>query len=161
MNLMTFIVLATITSSVHGEVFKCFLPEGKTVYQSTPCPDTAVKQSVIEIKKPDPAKIAEAEERLKAWEADMAKKEAAKAQVRKEQQEERDRQAAINALNRSAKAQEELANAAKQPTIINQPVLIGPFNPFPRPFNPHPQKDNDGAARSQRKHRTDRQINFR
>lgn len=114
MKLLILIMLATIASSAHAEVFKCLLPEGKTVYQPKPCAETTSRQTLIKIEKPDPAKIAEAQARLKAWEAEVALKEAAEAQARIEQQKALDRQAAIEAINRNAKAQQELTNEAKR-----------------------------------------------
>lgn len=128
------LLTALIIYPVQAEVFKCQVAEQKTIYQSTPCPASTVNQQVIEIEKPDPAKDAEAQARLNAWQADLAAKENANRQARKEQQEALDRQATIDALNRSAAAQEALAESAKQPVIINQPVVV---TPYIRPHQPH------------------------
>ncbi|MGZ8182459.1 MAG: DUF4124 domain-containing protein [Methylobacter sp.] len=126
MNKIMLFFLMTHMSTAQAEVFKCVL-KGKTVYQSEPCPRTAVKQTEIKIEKPDPAKIAEEEAKLKVWKEDFAKQEAAELEAKKQRQAELDRQAEIDAINRSAKAQEEAAKAAQQPVIINPPYVIDPY----------------------------------
>lgn len=142
MKKIILILSATVLTPAQGEVFKCQGTEQKTVYQSIPCPASAVNQQIIEIKKPDPAEAAETEARLKAWQADTAEQEAARRKAQKEQQEALDKQSALDALNRSAAAQEELAETARQPVIINQPLLINPYIGHPRPGNiaPHPDR---------------------
>jgi len=127
MKRIILVLLATLLAPAQAEIFKCRVAEQKTIYQSVPCPDDAVNQQIIEIKKPDPARVTEAEARLKVWQAEQDVKEAEKRKAQKERQEALDRQAAIDALNRSAIAQEELAEAAKHPVIINQPLLINPY----------------------------------
>ncbi|GEM_PF-910565 len=125
--------LACFTTSVRAEVFKCVVGD-KTLYQPDPCPATAVKQAEIAIEKPDPAKTAEAEAKLKAWENDFAKREAEERQAQKERQAELDKQAELDALKRSARAQEELAEEARNPIIINRPYVVNPyFSPYHRP----------------------------
>lgn len=114
--------------SGHAEVFKCVVND-KTVYQPTPCPAAAVKQAEIVIEKPDPAKEAEAEAKLKAWQEDFARRESEDRKAQKERQAELDRQAEIDALNRSARAQEELAEAAQQQQTINN----HPYGGYPYP----------------------------
>jgi septin family protein len=124
------VLLTAIISSTQAatyEVFKCQLASGKIVYQSLPCPKTAVKQKVVEIEKMDPRKAAEARQQLATWQAEYAAREAAAIQAKKERQQELDRQEAVNALKRSALAQEKLAETANQP-----PVLINPVIGFPR-----------------------------
>lgn len=147
------VFLITLMSTAQAEVFKCVL-KGKTVYQSEPCPRTAVKQVEIHIEKTDPAKIAEEEAKLKAWKEDFARQEAAELEAKKQRQAELDKQAEIDALNRSARAQEEMARAAtQQPAIVNPPYLIGPYYsphhhypggygyrpPYPHEYWPKPQ----------------------
>lgn len=80
-------LLIMLTSVAHAEVFKCLLVSDKVVYQSAPC-QSAVKQEIVEIKKSDPRKVAEAEANLKAWEEDFAKREAVRAKDEKELQAE-------------------------------------------------------------------------
>lgn len=112
--------------SAHAEVFKCVLND-KTVYQPTPCPDTAVKKAEIVIEKPDPAKAVEAEAKLKAWREDFARREAEDRKAQNERQAQLDKQAEIDALNRSARAQEEMAEAAKQQRTNNHPYGGYPY----------------------------------
>lgn len=104
------------------EVFKCVI-DYKTVYQTEPCPASAAKQAEIKIEKEDPAKAAEAQARLRAWEDDFSKREAAEKAAEREAQKERqaelDRQATINALNRNAQAQQELAESSRQRRFNN------------------------------------------
>jgi len=151
------IVLTVINTSTHAEVFKCRLASDKTVYQSTPCPAATVKQDVVEIKKPDAEKIAEDQARFAAWKADLAAREAAELKAEKERQAELARQETVNALKRSAIAQEELAEAAKRPVIISPIVQPNwPFlnrypkpnsyqNPYPNPYqNPNPAGHHHG-----------------
>ena len=90
-------LLIIFTSVTHAEVFKCQLVSDKIVYQSEPC-QYAVKQEIIEIKKSDPRKVAEEEAKLKAWEEDYAKREAARDKAQKERQAELDRQAELNRM---------------------------------------------------------------
>ncbi len=80
-------LLVMLTSVAHAEVFKCLLEPDKVVYQSVPCP-SAVKQEIVEIKKTDPRKAAEAEANLKAWEEDFAKREAVREKEEQELQAE-------------------------------------------------------------------------
>lgn len=106
--LLIFLIIffKTILSQAQAEeVFKC-LVNGVTVYQADPCPATAVKKSEIEIKQEDPAKEAAAAAQLKAWEADFNKRDMEEKRL---QMEEQSRQAAVNAMNRAAMAEEELA----------------------------------------------------
>jgi len=127
------IFLIFFITPTHAEVFKCVI-DNKTIYQPKPCPADAIKQAEIEIEKPDPAKTAEAEANLQAWKNDFSLRESAERQAYREQQDYLNRQAEIDALNRSAKAQEELAEEAKYPHVINRPYLVNPyFYPYQRP----------------------------
>jgi Skp family chaperone for outer membrane proteins len=113
MKKIFFILLSLLGSSAHAEVFKCRMESGKTVYQSIPC-QSAVKQEAIEIQKPDPGKVAEAEAKLKAWQEDFAKREAARMEAEKERQAELDRKASVEALQKSAAYQKQQAYEAKR-----------------------------------------------
>jgi len=127
MNKLTIFLLAIAAGSANAEIFKCQLVD-KTVYQSQPCAQTAVNQRILEIELLPPEKVIEAEQRLNTWETEFAAREAAEQQAQKEKEAALAKQAEIDALRRSAKAQEELA---RQPIIINQqPVFIG----YPRRF---------------------------
>lgn len=128
MKKITFILvlLTAMISSIQAatyEVFKCKLASGKIVYQSLPCPKTAVKQKRVELEKMDPRKAAAAEQQLMEWQAEYAAREAAAMQLKKERQQELDRQEAVNALKRSALAQEKLAETANQPSVLINPVI--------------------------------------
>jgi len=126
MKKIFFVLLPLLTSySQADEVFKCQLKSGKTVYQSLPC-ESAVKQKAIEIQTPDPHKIAEEEAKLKAWEEDFAKREEARIQAEKEQQEELDRKASIEALKKSAEYQQRQAEILERQNM--QPLY--PQYPF-------------------------------
>jgi len=107
-------LLPAVTTSAQAEVFKCKLASGKIAYQQTPCPSAAVSQKIVDIKKPDPEEIEDAEKKLKIWQAEQAAEDAAKIKAAKEEQEELDRQETINALNRNAIAQQQQALAAQR-----------------------------------------------
>lgn len=157
MKIVIFLLLAAITSSLHAKIFKCKLVTGKVEYQSTPCPPTTVNQQVIEIKKEDPRRLEEAQTRLKAWQAEQEILKEKELREAKERQAELDRQESVNALKRSAIAQERqaaaAAAAAQQPVIINR--LYTPLRHFvPEPYEhgmaPHAhdqQNPNDTPAR--------------
>jgi len=119
MKRVIFLLVAVITPSVHAEIFKCKSATGKIEYQSTPCPQTAYQQ-IIEIKKEDPRRLEEAQARFKAWQAEQKLVKEKELKEAQERQVELDRQEAINALKRSAIAQERAAAAAQQPVIIDR-----------------------------------------
>lgn len=123
MKTVIFLLLAVINSSVHAEIFKCKSATGKIEYQSMPCPPAA-HQQVIEIKKEDPRRLEKAQAQFKAWQAEQEVLKEKELKEAKERQEELDRQEAVNALKRSAIAQERAATAAaaaaQQPVIINE-----------------------------------------
>ncbi len=100
-----FIILITIVSCpAFAEVFKCKLPSGETVYQSTACP-SAVEQKVIEVKPTDPVKAAEAAEKLKNWEADFANRERdAEIIAEQEKQAQMEKEAAARAALQAEEA---------------------------------------------------------
>jgi hypothetical protein len=84
------------------------------VYQPTPCSSAAVSQGKVEIKQLSSHELEEAQNKLKAWQAQQAANDAAKIKADKELQEEMDRQETINALNRNAIAQQQQAIAAQR-----------------------------------------------
>ncbi|MDD5273186.1 MAG: hypothetical protein PHU14_10750 [Methylovulum sp.] len=135
MSVFLLIFLGTALSPAQAEeVFKCII-DYKTVYQTDPCPATAIKTEEIEIKQKDPAKEAEAQAKLKAWEDDFNKREATEKKAQQERQAELDRQAAINALNRNAKAEEDFAAAQRQRNEFNHSFYGYGYNP---PYNAAP-----------------------
>lgn len=134
MKKVFFILLSLFSSSALTEVFKCQLKSGKMVYQSTPC-ESAVKQETIEIQKIDPRKVAEEEAKLKAWKEDFAKREAARIKAEQALQAERDRNASVEALKKSADYQQQQAYEAKRQAdaLERQNIQI----PYQQPFYPY------------------------
>lgn len=108
MKKIAFIILVTTLSCpAFAEVFKCKLPSGDIAYQPTPC-TSAVVQKVIEIKPIDPAKAAEAAEKLKAWKADFAaREEAERISAEKEKQEQLEREAAVKAQQQAEETRQQ------------------------------------------------------
>lgn len=128
MKKLFFILLTLLTASAQaGEVFKCQLKSGKTVYQSAPC-GSSIKQKTIEIQKVDPRKAAEEEAKLKAWKEDFAKREAERAKAEQELQAEIDRKASVEALKRSAEYERQQAYEAKrQADALERQNITGPY----------------------------------
>lgn len=122
MNKISIILLMILATSANADVFKCRLAD-KTVYQATPCPPDVIEQQVLDIQQMPVDKAIEAEQRLDTWKSELAVREAAERQAKKERQEMLDKRAAIDALKRSAEAQEALAEANRQPIVINQPPV--------------------------------------
>ena len=154
MKKLFFILLVLLASSAPAEVIKCQLESGKIIYQSKPC-EAAVKQQAIEIKKPDPRKVAEGEAKLKAWKEDYANREAARIKAEKELQAELDRKASVEALKKSAEYQQQQAYEAKRQADaleqqnmqpIYQPYLFYPSSPT-YPTHRHHHHD-DGNAKT-------------
>ena len=151
MNRLVFFILTVITWPNQAEVFKCQLPEG-TVYQSTPCNQGAVDQKVLAIEKQTPEQQAEAQQRLQAWEKDFAAREAEERKAEQARQEQLLKQAEVDALQRNARAQEELAHRARQPIIVNQPIHRGYGYPY-RQFVPvYPNGGDDHPHRHEHQH---------
>jgi len=129
MNRIVIFILTLTAWPSQAEVFKCQLPES-TVYQSKPCNQGAVDQKVLVIEKQTPEQQAEAQQRLQAWQKDFAAREAEERKAEQARQEQLLKQKEVDALRRSARAQEELAQRARQPIIINQPVHRGYGYPY-------------------------------
>lgn len=140
MKITLLLLLLFMVKPVFAEVFKCMDKDKNTVYQSKPC-EGVINQQPLAIKKPNPQQEADAEARLKAWQAEQDRKKSeqqqAQEKAQKEAQERLDKQAQIDALNRSAKAQEELANSIKQRAIYQQPIYVSPYWDIPHPHKPH------------------------
>jgi len=156
MGKINIILLMVFATSANAEVFKCQLAD-KTVYQSKPCHPNVIKQQLLDIQ-PTPAdQVNEAEQRLNAWKKALADREAAEQQAKKERQDALNKEAEINALKRSAKAQEALAKANRKPIIINpRPVYARPLPRFIRdkPDRGHRRHSNDDAPMADRNPRT-------
>jgi len=113
-KILILLILIAMVSVALSEVIKCKLASGNIVYQSTPCSSSAVSQNKVDIKKLTPHELEEAQNKLKAWEAQQAADEAARIKAAKELQEEIDRRDTIDALNRNAIAAEQQAIAAQR-----------------------------------------------
>ncbi|MDP2428992.1 MAG: DUF4124 domain-containing protein [Methylobacter sp.] len=139
MKQLVFMLGLLLGSGVQAEIFKCQLESGKTVYQPTPC-QSAAKQEIIEIKKTDPGKAAEAEAKLRAWNENFAQREAARIEAEKARQAERDRQASAEALQRSAEYQRQQAIQAKRQADALEQQNRQPTYPIypPYPLYPYP-----------------------
>ncbi|GAB6139733.1 hypothetical protein JCM14076_04620 [Methylosoma difficile] len=152
-TLIAFLLVVSISPTASAEVFKCQLASGKTVYQEQPCTlntdKAVVKQAVVELEKPDPAKEAERERQFNEWKKGYETREAEERKAAQERQAEVERLERIEALNRNAIANQELADAVKdagnRPNIINhnyQPYGYRPYRPYypprPVPHNPPP-----------------------
>jgi hypothetical protein len=135
MKTKLFLLLYLFYLSANADVYKCKLASGVVEYQAEPCPLVA-KQVVVPIKPQNPIAAAKAEARFSAWQAEQERQEAIKLKEQKEYQAEVDRQLAVQALQRSAWAQEKQAAAAAQP-----PVIINQFIPNRPYFLPQPHHE--------------------
>ena len=123
MRPITFIILLAITGVAHAEIYKCYTPEKQAIYQSTPCSVGTENKNVVAIEKLTPRQLEEAENRLKATEAERAaldkaeqeKREAAAAQWNAEAPQ---REAAA-ARREAAIARQEAAEAKQQVEMRN------------------------------------------
>lgn len=156
MKKIVFILSCLPGLPVQAEVFKCQLDAEKTIYQSSPCQPEA-KQEIIDIKKPDPRKIAEAEAKLKAWNENLAQREAATIEAEKQRQIERNRQTSVEALQNTAEYQRRQAYEAKRQADAlerqnRRPVYQSyPLYPYPGPHQPQPH-DGSPSADKQKRH---------
>lgn len=132
------LAIAAMAQSPHAEVFKCQVA-GKILYQDKPCPGPSAAQQLLAIDPLPAEKKAEAEQRLETWQTDYDRREAVKQAAEKEYLQELMRQKEVQALQRSAKAQEEIARAAKKPVIISPLPVYIPYGPGFRRFTPHPK----------------------
>ena len=93
---LIFLLVVAHTPS-HAEIFKCKLASELTVYQSSPCPSTTVKQNVLET---NADRIAKAQSQLAARKADWIAREAAALKIEKARHEELARQKLITLRKR-------------------------------------------------------------
>ncbi len=119
---------------IYADVYKCKLVSGKIEYQSSPCPTKALNQNKVSIRAQDPKVAAQANERFANWKAEQQRLEAIKAQEDKARQSELERLMTLDALRRSALAQEQ--QAAQKPVIINN--YGAPTRPSWTERNHHP-----------------------
>lgn len=81
------VVLLTLATPVHAEVFKCTISEFNIIYQAQPCAG-AINEQKIEIKQRSAEEEAAAASNLKAWEGKYAAEQAAKKEALKAEQKE-------------------------------------------------------------------------
>lgn len=136
MRMLILAVLALGCNAANAEVFKCTGSMGKTVYQEKPC-QAAVKSQQLDIKG-DPAKEAEAKAKLETLEMENDARRAERLQAEKEAAVQRSQAEQVDALKRSALAQQQQAVAQqrqaealeRQNQQINNPLWVLPAQPF-------------------------------
>ncbi len=135
---LAFVAQCTFTPSPQaGDVFKCVIA-GKTLYQDKPCSGQPASQHILTIDKPPADTLETAKQQLAAWRANRIAQAAATNAAAREQEQLLIKKQAVQALQRSAKAQEDLAAAARQPVFLSPPpVIIAPYRPYPRSPRPH------------------------
>lgn len=111
-NVLFLLLLVTFPS--HAEIYKCLLPSEQILYQSTPCPSTAISQNVVKVTDVDPRVLAEAQVKFKAFEAQLAAQEQLEARAAMERQKVLREQQIVNALQRAAWAEEQRVLLARQ-----------------------------------------------
>ncbi len=133
MRVLILMVMALCCHAANAEVFKCIGKAGKTVYQEKPC-EAAVKEQLMDIKA-DPVKEAEAKARLEALEMENKARREERLQEEEDAATKRYQAEQINALKRSAIAQQQQAVAQRRQAEAlerqNQPVVT-PWWVFPR-----------------------------
>ena len=70
MRVLTLLLLMLITNSASAEVYKCQLTAKKIQYQSVPCSANSADKDIVKIEQLTPQQKQEAENRLKATEAE-------------------------------------------------------------------------------------------
>jgi hypothetical protein len=133
--------LLAITGVAHAEVYKCRLTEKEIVYQSEPCSIGTENKNIVPIEKLTPLQLEDAENHLKATEAERAaldkaaqeKRDAATAQWNAEAPQ---REAAA-ARQAAVVAQQEAAEAKQQVERMNRsyPVYI-PYSNYGYHYSP-------------------------
>lgn len=149
---MRVLILAAMVFGSHAanaEIFKCIGKAGKTDYQEKPC-EAAAKAQVMDIKA-DPVKEAEAKARLEALQMEHDARREERLQEEEDAATQRYQTEQVNALNRSALAQQQQAAAQRRQAealeMQNQ-QLSNPWWLFPRhvPIHRVPgMRDDHGA----------------
>lgn len=130
MNIVPILLLVCVSTAVQAEVFKCTGGSGKTVYQEKPC-QAAVKSQQLDIKA-DPEQEAAAKAKLEALETEYAARKAAQIEAEKESAAIKNQTEQVEALKRSALAQQQQAAAQqrqaealeRQNQQFNNPLLL-------------------------------------
>jgi Skp family chaperone for outer membrane proteins len=132
MRLITLLLLLVISYSSHAEVYKCSTPSKQIIYQSTPCSPNTADQNIVDIPKLDERQQQEAENRLKATEAERQA-------LDKAAQDKRDAAAAkwqAEAPQREAAAARQEAAAARREAAQQAPYqMIIPYPSYPYNYN--------------------------
>jgi hypothetical protein len=133
MRIITLLLLLVMTGLANAEVYKCITPSKQTVYQSTPCTPNSADKNIVNIPKLDAHQIEEAEQRLKATEAerqalDKAEQTRQAAETARWQAEAPQRAAAAAQLEAAA-ARESAEYARQQATIRTNSYPV--FIPYP------------------------------
>lgn len=126
-------LVMVFSGPVYADVYKCKSTSGVVEYRADPCPKPALSLGKVNIKQEDPQFRAQADARFSAWKAEQDRLAIIKIQEDKDRQLDYERQLAIDALRRSAFAQE--AQAAKP---LPAPVIISPIIYPNRPLLPSP-----------------------
>jgi hypothetical protein len=136
MQLITTLILIFLSLTVKAEVFKCIAATGKTIYQAKPCL-TSGKEKQLEIKT-DPKTETEAKAKLEAIELQLDAKKAEQLENEKAEAIQRHRLEELDALKRSANAQQQQALTAQRQAEAmenqnqlrsNQLMILPPLTP--------------------------------
>ncbi len=123
MRVLTLLLLMLITNSASAEVYKCQLTAKKIQYQSVPCSANSADKDIVKIEQLTPQQKQEAENRLKATEAERQA-------LDKAAQE----QNAARAKLAAETAQRQAEAARQQTTTIINPYPV--YVPYPIYSNP-------------------------
>lgn len=160
MKRLSILLLVLASSQASADVFKCIGGNGKTVYQEKPC-EGAAKGRQLNIEA-DPDKEAEAKARLESLQIEVDSRRAERLKAEKEAAEQRNKAEQVDALRRSAVAQQQQAIAAQrqaealeqQNRQVNTPYWFLPGHSI-LPRSPDSRRDHEGTHEGGRRHRDD------
>ncbi len=124
MRVLTLLLLMFITNSATAEVYKCQLTAKKIQYQSEPCSANSADKDIVKIEQLTPQQKQEAENRLKATEAERQALDKAA----------QDQQKAAAAKQEAEAAKRQAEAASQQTTTIINPYPV--YIPYPIYSNP-------------------------
>jgi hypothetical protein len=127
-----FFLLLALSDCLAAEVFKCTDKIGKTLYQSKPCANAAQGKQ-LQINGPTAAEEAQAKAKFQALEAEYDANRTKRQAAEKQELEQRNQAAVIEAIKQSALAQKQLVDieqkrAEMQTQFGNTPLLILPYS---------------------------------
>jgi hypothetical protein len=133
MNIILLLLTFFLTTPALAEIFKCVSEDNKTIYQSTACRGSSLNENVVKIKDVPANILEEAQIEYKAWQEQHAAEKLADAKAAEEKQKLEQQQAIVNALTRSARAQEQQAIAETARAITQQQTQYqsGYYYPYP------------------------------